>query len=82
MEALPFHKLGLSLFIKIVRMKLVVPLLVLLLPLLSGCGFVDERHLVGNYDLIAYDNREDLGVCYHRQGGEVAPHAGITRAGG
>lgn len=81
MEALPFHKLGLSLFIKIVRMKLVVPLLVLLLPLLSGCGFVYERHLVGNYYLIAVDTREDMDVCYHRQGDVEAPYTGITGAG-
>ena len=45
----------------------------------QSCGFVYERHLTGNYYLIAVDTKEDMDVCYHPQG-EDTPYAGITGA--
>lgn len=55
-------------------------LLLLLLPLLQSCGFVYERHLTGNYYLIAVDTKEDMDVCYHLQEDDDAPYTGITGA--
>ena len=59
-------------------MKPIVSFLFLLL-FAQGCGFVYERHLTGNYYLIAVDTKEDMDVCYHPQS-EDAPYAGITGA--
>ena len=59
-------------------MKTVISLLFLLLPLMQSCGLVYERHLTGNYYLIAVDTKEDMDVCYHRQNDDDAPYTGIT----
>ena len=61
-------------------MKTVISLLFLLLPLMQSCGFVYERHLTGNYYLIAVDTKEDMDVCYHQQNDDDAPYTGITGA--
>ena len=61
-------------------MKTVISLFFLLLPLMQSCGFVYERHLTGNYYLIAVDTKEDMDVCYHRQNDDDAPYTGITGA--
>ena len=50
----------------------VIPLFLLLFA--QSCGFVYERHLTGNYYLIAVDTKEDMDVCYHPQS-EDAPYA-------
>nr|WP_122120486.1 DUF3997 domain-containing protein [Alistipes megaguti] len=61
-------------------MKTVSSFLILLLPLImQSCGFVYERHLTGNYYLIAVDTKEDMDVCYH-QPEDDAPYTGITGA--
>lgn len=60
-------------------MKTFISLLLLLLPLMQNCGFVYERHLTGNYYLIAVDTKEDMDVCYHQQKND-APYTGITGA--
>lgn len=60
-------------------MKTFIALFLLLVPLLQGCGFVYERHLTGNYYLIAVDTKEDMDVCYHPQKDD-APYTGITGA--
>ncbi|WP_455623830.1 DUF3997 domain-containing protein [Parabacteroides sp.] len=36
-----------------------------LLFILSGCGFVYEEQLTGNYYLVAVDVKDDMTVCYH-----------------
>lgn len=36
-----------------------------LLLILSGCGFVYEQQLTGNYYLVAIDSKQDMAVCYH-----------------
>lgn len=59
-------------------MKTVISLLLLLLSLMQSCEFVYERHLTGNYYLIAVDTKEDMDVCYHRQNDNDAPYMGIT----
>ncbi len=61
-------------------MKTVISLLILSLPLIQGCGFVYQRHLTGNYYLIAVDTKDDMDVCYHPQRDD-APYTGITGAG-
>ena len=61
-------------------MKTIISLLLLLLPLMQGCGFVYERHLTGNYYLIAVDTKEDMDVCYHQREDDDAPYVGITGA--
>lgn len=61
-------------------MKTVIPLLFLWLLLMQSCGFVYERHLTGNYYLIAVDTKEDMDVCYHQQKEDDAPYIGITGA--
>lgn len=61
-------------------MKIVISLLLLFLPLLQSCGFVYERHLTGNYYLIAVDTKDDMDVCYHQQHDDDAPYVGITDA--
>ena len=48
-------------------MKTVISLLFLLLLIMQSCGFVYERHLTGNYYLIAVDTKEDMDVCYHQK---------------
>ena len=55
-------------------------LFLLLIPVIQGCGFVYQRHLTGNYYLIAVDTKEDMDVCYHRQNDDDAPYTGITGA--
>lgn len=60
-------------------MKTVISLLLPLLTLLQSCGFVYERHLTGNYYLIAVDTKDDMDVCYHRQNDD-ASYIGITDA--
>ena len=47
---------------------------------MQSCGFVYERHLTGNYYLIAVDTKEDMDVCYHQQNDDDAPYTGITGA--
>ena len=60
-------------------MKTVISLLFLWLPLImQSCGFVYERHLTGNYYLVAVDTKEDMDVCYHQQKDDDAPYTGIT----
>lgn len=54
-------------------------LLLLLLPLMQGCGFAYKRHLTGNYYLIAVDTKDDMDVCYHQQKDDVL-YTGITEA--
>ena len=54
-------------------------LILLLLLIMQSCGFVYERHLTGNYYLIAVDTKEDMDVCYH-QPEDDAPYTGITGA--
>ena len=44
---------------------------------MQSCGFVYERHLTGNYYLIAVDTKEDMDVCYHQQNDDDAPYTGI-----
>lgn len=66
--------------IKILRMKTVISLFFLLLPFMQSCGFVYERHLIGNYYLIAVDTKDDMDVCYHPQKEDDAPYTGITGA--
>ena len=62
-------------------MKTVISFLILWLTLImQSCGFVYERHLTGNYYLIAVDTKEDMDVCYH-QPDDDAPYTGITGAG-
>jgi len=62
-------------------MKTVISLLFLWLPLImQSCGFVYERHLTGNYYLVAVDTKEDMDVCYHQQKDDDAPYTGITGA--
>lgn len=61
-------------------MKTVISLLFLLLLIMQSCGFVYERHLTGNYYLIAVDTKEDMDVCYHQQEDDDAPYTGITGA--
>lgn len=51
-----------------------------MLPFIQGCGFAYQRHLTGNYYLIAVDTKDDMDVCYRPQK-EDAPYAGITGAG-
>ena len=55
-------------------------LILLLLLIMQSCGFVYERHLTGNYYLIAVDTKEDMDVCYHQQNDDDAPYTGITGA--
>ena len=55
-------------------------LFLLLIPVIQGCGFVYQRHLTGNYYLIAVDTKEDMDVCYHQQNDDNAPYTGITGA--
>ena len=55
-------------------------LFLLLIPVIQGCGFVYQRHLTGNYYLIAVDTKEDMDVCYHQQNDDDAPYTGITGA--
>lgn len=57
-------------------MKTVISLFFLLLPLMQSCGFVYERHLTGNYYLIAVDTQEYMDVCYYQQKDNDAPYAG------
>ena len=57
-------------------MKTVISLLFLLLLIMQSCGFVYERHLTGNYYLIAVDTKEDMDVCYHQK--NDSPYTGIT----
>ena len=45
---------------------------------MQSCGFVYERHLTGNYYLIAVDTKEDMDVCYHQK--NDSPYTGITGA--
>lgn len=59
-------------------MKTVISLLFLLLLIMQSCGFVYERHLTGNYYLIAVDTKEDMDVCYHQK--NDSPYTGITGA--
>lgn len=45
--------------------KLILPLMALTANLfLSGCGFVFDEHLTGQYRLIAVDADEQMRVCY------------------
>ncbi len=60
-------------------MKTVILSILFILPLTQGCGFVYQRHLTGNYYLIAVDSKDDMDVCYHPQRGD-APYTGITGA--
>ena len=60
-------------------MKTVISLFILLFLLMQSCGFVYERHLTGNYYLIAVDTKEDMDVCYHQQKKD-APYTGLTGA--
>lgn len=61
-------------------MRTTISLLFLLFSLMQSCGFVYERHLTGNYYLVATDTKEDMDVCYHQQKYDDAPYTGITGA--